>query len=1242
MVITMQRQRAMLCAVLYFLLMLPITAHTQDAGMAVPFTPQDRLAPGASPRGNALPRLEYFYTRATYPGGVIPEGARVRAWESMRSTMSYYSPRRHDGVQSEYRWINRGPFNIGGRIMTIAVNPRNPNTIFIGAADGGIWRTYDEGASWHPVSDDLPTQAMGSIVIDPVDTAIVYAGTGQASFTQRSFDGGGLFKSTDGGDTWREIGAGTLPPYSRFGDLVIDPRNPAVLFCAIPDGPRDQNQEGVWKTEDAGETWRKVFHGRTSDLAMNTLETGILYTVSSQMNPSNTPRSGGMFRTTDSGETWTRLDLGFASDSIGRTSIAISNSEPDILYIGISNFEGDLIGVYKSVDAGDSWRRLHVPFDYLTSQGWKNNIMGVDPTNPDKVYAGGVRMLYTTDGGESWNRIPDEGYGGVLHVDQHSIDFNPQNPDIVYVGNDGGFYVVSNNGSSVEKRDRGLSITQFIGGAMHPISDELLFGGTQDNGTLLSRETSDWRKVLGADGGNTAINPFTPNMMYTSQQRIGLHRSEDFGHTWTSATVNIPDEPSLFYVEYVMDPVHPYTLHLGTYRMYRTTTGGRSWIATNNCLFPASNGGCFYISAMGLAEYDNRLVLAGSTDGRIAVSSDAGVNWLLIRDSLPEGYCSSVRSFSPGVMYATYTRYGIPKVWRSTTNGATWVNINGNLPDIPVNDILESDGTLIIGSDLGPFISDDRGLTWQRFGTGMPTISIQKLRLNKATGTLRAITYGRGMYDMRWLQLPSSSPLWTSVPDTSVLAQGQQFTYAPVVTGLPSATFQLLEGPAGTTLDPVFGTVRWKAQGDHARFVIEARNEHGSATQTFNLSISAPAAPAWIIVSADAMDSFATKMVRSADGALWLTRDSGRVSRSTDGGSSWVHFQIPDVISWISGIYAFSTSRVIVGSGDGRIFLTSDGGSSWTQTMQHIDARFENFHFENPSVGMALTFSRGDSAAIYRTTDGGASWLTPTAKHASPYPVHNTLRFFDAQTGLYATYGGSSASTMRTVDGGQHWTQSDAGTRQVTNMAFINAVTGFAVDAYQSRTRRTNSGGQRWLSTFWPMNGTRVAEITVAPGSNHLWVFNDSSAWVSNDEGVTWQKTTLVPFGKMQTAVFADSVTGWAVSRTGIVQKLNRHPLVTSARSEVVLNDIHLNAAYPNPLTSGGTLYIPFRLATREHVVVTIHNSAGAAIARLTDQMLNPGEFVTSWNAAAVPNGTYFVVLTTEGQRSSCGFVVLR
>jgi len=423
-------------------------------------------------------RAEYFYRRVTYPGGEIPTGARARAWRTSQERMSLFAPTGKDGVLDVPEWKNVGPVNIGGRIIAVAANPLNPNTVFIGAADGGIWRSWDAGKSWHSVSDDLPTQAMGAIAINPVDTSIVYAGTGEASWAQRTFDGGGMFKSTNSGTTWTEVGQTTLPPYSRASDMVIDPRNPDIIYAAIPDGMRDPALRGIWRSTDAGATWTLILTGQMTDIVLNPQEPQILYTASSKIFGGGTADRYGMHKSTDGGETWMKLDIGVPDSVMGRTSIGICDAEPDVLYIGVSEVTGDdrtyLLGVFKTEDGGVTWTKLTIPFDYMVSQGWYDNIMGVHPTDPDIAYAGGVKLIVTRDGGATWERIPDQGYGGIVHVDQHAIDFRRDDPSVVYLGNDGGFFVGTNDGRDWEKRDYGLSITQFIGGAMHPSSNAIL------------------------------------------------------------------------------------------------------------------------------------------------------------------------------------------------------------------------------------------------------------------------------------------------------------------------------------------------------------------------------------------------------------------------------------------------------------------------------------------------------------------------------------------------------------------------------------------------------------------------------------------------------------------------------------------------------------------------------------------------------------------------------------------------
>ena len=467
-------------------------------------------------------RAEYFRARAVWPHEDVSAESRLRAFEQMRR-LPVYAPLAKGSAVGD--WTNVGPDNIGGRIFALALNPLNPSTMYVGAADGGVWRSWDGGLSWTSVSDDFPTQSMGSIVINPIDTSIVYAGTGDASFGGYSFAGAGMFKSTDSGESWTQVGAATLP-LARISEMVINPLNPDILYVAIPYGLADETINGIWRSKDGGLTWEHVLPSRTTDIVINPLDPDILYTVSSKVLGGYTAARYGVFKTADGGDNWTKLDIGVTDSLIGRTGIGICASQPDVLYLGVSELAGGertpLMGIFKTTDAGANWTKLSVPFDYMVSQGWFDNIIGVDPTDPDIVFAGGVKLIRSGDGGDTWERIADQLAGGILHVDQHEIEFDPTNPDRVYVGNDGGLYLITDQGKTLEKRDIGLSITQFIGGDMYPGNDAFLFGGTQDNGTLISSAQPGFQLSLYGDGGHGYIHPSSPNVIYTTQERLKL------------------------------------------------------------------------------------------------------------------------------------------------------------------------------------------------------------------------------------------------------------------------------------------------------------------------------------------------------------------------------------------------------------------------------------------------------------------------------------------------------------------------------------------------------------------------------------------------------------------------------------------------------------------------------------------------------------------------------------------------
>lgn len=1195
-------------------------------------------------------RFEYFWNRVSYPGGQVPSGARTQAFWQSQKLPAFAPSVRHAGM--DLTWVNKGPDNIGGRILAIAVNPKNPRTIFIGAANGGVWRTFDEGASWHSVSDDFPTQAMGAIVINPVDTNIVYAGTGEASFGQHTFDGAGLMKSTDGGTTWFQIGQSTLPDFARFSDFAINPIDPNILYAALPDGMRSDTLAGIWRSKDGGLTWALVLTGVMTDIVINPIDPSILYTVSSVVFGGGSAARFGMYKTTDGGESWFPVDMGLPSTQMGRTSLAICATQPDILLAGVSEITGNertwLKALVKSTNGGTTWTPLTVPFDYMVSQGWYDNIVGIHPTNPSILYAGGVKLIRSGDGGTTWERIPDQGFGGILHVDQHAIEFNPLDPDRVYIGNDGGFYIGTQEGKNWIKSDLGLSITQFIGGAMHPTDERFLFGGTQDNGSMLSTGAPRFDPVLYGDGGNGAVNPAKPNVLYTTQENLSLHRSDDFGRTWIRALGDIAVQSSLFYISYAMDEKNPETLHLGTYRMFKTTNEGRNWTLAKDCLFPTGTS-CYYISAVSVAPYNSNLVMAGATGGMVALSQDAGTTWnVLPTTDLPAAYCSAVRSFRANEIYATYSRYGVSKVWHSTDLGVTWTDRNGDLPDIPVNDILVLDNTILLGTDLGCFASTDQGTHWTRFGSGMPALSVQKLIWHSETGIIRAITHGRGMYDLVWNAPSAKAPVFLSQAPASTLEPGQPFTYVPVVSARPAPRFRLLEGPSDATCDPVHGIVRWNGNTASARFRLEASNSEGTAEQTFTLGTHAAPTGAWKVTTQHFPEEVQC-LSNVGRSSLWVGQDSAKVSISQDRGLTWSHVSIPGTRAAVFTIVPFDARFAYAGTRDGRVVKTEDGGLTWTTLLYRTNSGFGNLHFWSRTEGIAVTVGDKDSADVFLTQDGGATWTRQFPRPFARAPINRTMTFLDRDNGWFASSNigrspAGDAFVLRTTNGGRNWTAYSSITPAVGGVGFLSKTAGFLVDNVTGGTRRTTNGGVAWRTTTYPMNRSRCAGIWADSASRITAVATDSAVWFSRDLGTTWTRTALVLSGFVQDMAFADSTLGWVITKNGVLQELLANPLVgIAAGPDALPRENTLGQAWPNPSTiRDASILIPFRLSRPSPTLLRVFNSGGKQVAVIVDRDMPAGDHTAVFDASALPAGMYFYTLDLPGFRMTGRMAVMR
>jgi photosystem II stability/assembly factor-like uncharacterized protein len=347
-------------------------------------------------------------------------------------------------------------------------------------------------------------------------------------------------------------------------------------------------------------------------------------------------------------------------------------------------------------------------------------------------------------------------------------------------------------------------------------------------------------------------------------------------------------------------------------------------------------------------------------------------------------------------------------------------------------------------------------------------------------------------------------------------------------------------------------------------------------------------------------------------------------------------------------MHAFDRDRAIVGAA-GRIMKTTDGGGSWRQVHYGINSVFGNICFHDDANGIAISQGEKDSADVLLTSDGGESWARMTPRYYARSPINNSLHFLDPVTGWFASSNlnaspPKSATVHRTTDGGLTWGSWDAGSRSVTDIAFLSKIRGYLVDNSQGRVRRSTNGFS-WLSTAYPMNGSRTSAVVADTTSHAIWIVTDTSAWYSRDEGSSWTRTTLVPAEAMQCAVFADSVRGWVVSRKGVVQVPARN-FFTSGTDLLPaggMENMILGQAYPNPLTrAGDACFIPFGLRRSAPIKLAVTNSAGKEIAVLIENVYRAGEHVAVWDASSVPPGVYFYTLFSGKQRTTGRVTVLR
>jgi hypothetical protein len=659
-------------------------------------------------------------------------------------------------------WQELGPAPLGnahsGRINAIVVDPTNSDTVYVGAASGGVWKR--QANVWTPLTDNMPVMTIGALAMDPTNPSVLYAGSGDSRACSSCYYGVGLYKTTDGGQTWTILGGNTFGGRT-FAKIVVAPNNPQIVFVAVMraggrefvagrNHPGMNGPVGIFRSQDGGANFTQLLSGlpnaQASDVVTAPGDPNTLYAA---IGDPFVATDNGVFKSTNGGDSWTKLAGGLPA-SIGRTVLAVAPSRAQRVYAWIANAGGPnrdqatTRGLFKSDDAGVSWTE-HNPGAIHNTQGWYDHAMAVHPTLPDTVIVGGVNAVRTTNGGTSFTSATPP------HVDQQFYAYAADGT--LYAGDDGGIQRSTNNGSAWTSINGGLGVTQIYSGtSLHPTDQTFVLAGFQDNGSNL-RSASSWRSVLGADGGYTGLHPNQPTVMFVESQNAGnLYRSTNSGTSFSKVGTGISTSDRVaFLATYEINPSNPQEMLYASQRVWRSTNQGTSFTAISA---DVTTGGTERIRAIQIARSNPQTVYIATSDGRIQVSVDGGATFTPKLTGLPRVYLLSreidIAAADDRVAVIGVSAFGTDQVRITRDRGDTWKTIDGNLPDIPVNTVeitqIQNVEMILIGTDQGVFYTCNEGQSWQRLGTGIPNVVVTDIRHDAVFQRVVATTFGRGMW----------------------------------------------------------------------------------------------------------------------------------------------------------------------------------------------------------------------------------------------------------------------------------------------------------------------------------------------------------------------------------------------------------------------------------------------------------------------------------------------------------------
>ncbi len=685
-----------------------------------------------------------------------------------------------------------GPAITSGRISSIAIHPANKSTWYVGAASGGVWKTVNSGISWSPIFENEAAYSIGCVTIDPQNPHTIWVGTGENN-SQRSVGyGDGIYRSDDGGASWKNMGLKTSEHIAR---IVIDPRNSNILYVAAQ-GPlwSAGGERGLYKTTDGGKTWTQSLkiseNTGVSDIVFDPRNPDVLYASSYQRRRHAwTLIDGGpestIYKSTDAGATWNKIESGLPSAQMGRIGLAISPVNPDVLYATVeaSNKKG---GIFRSLNRGATWEKRN-PYD-VTAMYYAT--LYADPKNVDKIYVMNFQIMVSDDGGATLKALGTK----AKHVDNHVMWINPESPQHCLVGCDGGLYETFDAGANW-RHTTNLSITQFYRVSVDNATPFYnVYGGTQDNYSLggPSRTVSasginnyDWFVTQGGDGFKSQVDPENPNIVYAQFQHGGLTRyDKKSGENLGIKPIEGKGEEVLRWnwdAPLIISPHSASRLYFAANKLFRSDDRGNSWklvspdlsrrldrdklpvmgkIPTADAVAKHASTALYgNISALAESPKKEGFIVVGTDDGLVQITEDGGKNWRKIEPvgNTPERvYVSAVAcsQHDANVLYIAYDNHKNgdfkPYLFKSSDAGKTWSALKGNLPEngmvLAIAEDHVAPNLLFVGTEFGAFASVNGGAAWKPLKGNFPTIPVRDLAIQKRENDLALASFGRGFY----------------------------------------------------------------------------------------------------------------------------------------------------------------------------------------------------------------------------------------------------------------------------------------------------------------------------------------------------------------------------------------------------------------------------------------------------------------------------------------------------------------